>query len=492
MAASDVVIRVVGDSKQFDKTMGDVEKRADSLSDKMGSAGKKLSIGLTLPIVGAGIAAFNMASDVDESLSQVGTVFGDEAAGVIAASESMADAFSQAEFLAFAGNIGDIAQGLGFAREDSDDLAIGILDLGQDLASFKNIEADVAINAITSALTGERDSLKSMGIVINQAQVDQKAFELGLWDGEEALTAQMKAQATLALITEASANSIGDFARTSDGAANASRIASANFKDMAAGLGQQLLPIGTKIIKFAGDLILKFQNLNPNVKKFIVPLLGIVAAIGPLLLVGAKMITMWKKVKDAYVVLKLAMLANPFTAIAIAVAALVVLIVLNWDTIKEATTKVWEWIRDKFDAVVSFFAGLPARISAMTGGMFKGIANAFVAMINFLIGAWNDLSFTFPSITLPSFLGGKTVGGMVWDTPNIPLVPSFHQGGVFNSGRGQGLALLQDGETVLPRGAAGGIHITVNGFVGSESRLAAELDRILTRRLRRGALGFVA
>ena len=53
MAASEVVIKVVGDSKSFDKTMDGVDSRAASTAKQMASAGRALSAGLTLPIVAA-------------------------------------------------------------------------------------------------------------------------------------------------------------------------------------------------------------------------------------------------------------------------------------------------------------------------------------------------------------------------------------------------------------------------------------------------------
>ena len=631
--ADEVLIRVKGDAKSFNKAMDGVEKRSAAIAEKMGRVGRAMTMGVTLPIVAAGVAAFNMASDLDESISQVGTVFGDEAAGIIAASESMTDSFSQAEFLAMAGNLGDIAQGMGFAREESDDMATSVLTLAQDLGSFKNVPVEQAVQAITASLTGERESLKTLGIVINQAMVDQEALTSGLWDGEEALTAQMKAQATFQLLIADSANAIGDFDRTSEGAANASRIAAANFKDMAATLGTELLPMGTALIAWATDAISWFKKLSPEVKRFVVPVLGVVAAIGPLLIVGAKMAKMWKSVSDSFGELSKVMSINPWVLLAVAVVALVAIIVLNWDTISAYLLKVWdtikraassvfEWINEKFggiiallvglfkisplgllivhfdavksaaadvfevlktvftfvwdllvklfeksplgllvthfetvktvaatvwDAVrtafghiVTFFEGLftnspvglliehwdaineaagkipeivetafkdvlteigtwPADISKEALGMWNGIKDAFREALNWVIRKWNDLSFTFPSFTgdwnsrfLPG--GEFTVGGWHMSTKNVNPITSFHDGGVFQSGsgRGEGLALLQDGETVIPAGSSGGgVTINVSGFVGNETDLAREIDKLLTRRARLSSLGFV-
>lgn len=181
-------------------------------------------------------------------------------------------------------------------------------------------------------------------------------------------------------------------------------------------------------------------------------------------------------------------LAHPFIAIGAAVVGLAYLIYKNWDSIKEATAKVWGWItdrlsgfvrwiggvprsignalrttwdflyestgrvvgwvRDRFEGVVSFLAGLPRRILNFAGGMFDPILSAFRSMLRPLSSLWNrtmgTLTFKVPD-WIPGDLGGKEFG--------MPKFPEFHDGGVFKAtgGSQQGLALLQTGERVLSR-----------------------------------------
>jgi hypothetical protein len=118
-------------------------------------------------------------------------------------------------------DMGHIAQGFGFAQQASADFAIEITKLAGDLASFKNVGADRAAMAIMSAMTGEREQLKQLGIILRQLDVDQLALEKS---GKQ-LTSQLndmdRAYASLALITERAGIAIGDLARTSDSTANA-------------------------------------------------------------------------------------------------------------------------------------------------------------------------------------------------------------------------------------------------------------------------------
>jgi phage-related protein len=139
----------------------------------------------------------------------------------------------------------------------------------------------------------------------------------------------------------------------------------------------------------------------------------------------------------------------------------VVLIAKNWGKIKAGATAVKDWIVDKFNAVLSFIKGLPKKISSAASGMWDGIKNAFRGAINTIIGWWNNLSFTLPSVHIPGT--PFNVGGFTLSTPNIGRL---HGGGVVPGAPGsETLAMLQAGERVTPagRGAVTVIEIRSGG-----------------------------
>jgi tape measure domain-containing protein len=133
----------------------------------------------------------------------------------------------------------------------------------------------------------------------------------------------------------------------------------------------------------------------------------------------------------------------------------------------ELATKLLDWI-----------GGLPTQITDKAKGMFSGIANAFIAAINWIIRTWNGLSLQLPEIDthIPGI--GK-VGGFTLDTPDFPEIPSFHTGGVVPGRGGQDvLAMLQAGEVVVPRsgvaaGGAAGLGQVVQNFHGRDTRKLA-------------------
>lgn len=183
-------------------------------------------------------------------------------------------------------------------------------------------------------------------------------------------------------------------------------------------------------------------------------------ALGPIALVVAAVIAAvaliivhWDTIKDAIAAvfnwvkdnwpLLLAILTGP---IGLAVLA----IVKNWDTIKDAITAVKDWIVARWNDVVGFFTGIPGRISSIASGMWDGIKNAFRSALNWIIEKWNSLEFKIPGFKVgPVGFEGFTLG--------VPDIPKFHAGGVVPGAAGSDvLAVLQAGEIVLPPGARGG------------------------------------
>lgn len=140
--------------------------------------------------------------------------------------------------------------------------------------------------------------------------------------------------------------------------------------------------------------------------------------------IGDPVKKVWAWIKDNWP-LVLAIITGPLGWIVAAFVA-------NWDKIKKATSAVKDWIVDKFMSVFNFIKGLGAKFGQATRGMFDGIKNAFKGAINWIVGRWNNLSFTvgggsFMGFDIPSF----TIS-----TPNIPYLA---KGGVATS---SGLAIV--------------------------------------------------
>ena len=80
------------------------------------------------------------------------------------------------------GDTGDLLVGFGFTEDAALDLSKKVNELAVDLASFTNFSggAEGASLALTKALLGERESIKSLGIAITEADLKKFAADQGL------------------------------------------------------------------------------------------------------------------------------------------------------------------------------------------------------------------------------------------------------------------------------------------------------------------------
>lgn len=144
-------------------------------------------------------------------------------------------------------------------------------------------------------------------------------------------------------------------------------------------------------------------------------------------------------------------------------------IVSAWNAIytrvKSLVTNIINWVRNKWNGLISFFTSLPGKISRAVSGMFNGVKNAFRSALNWIIGKWNNFSF---SIGGGSFMG-VSIPRVTISTPNIPYLAS---GGVTT---GPTMAMIGEGaeqEAVLPLSKLDGMMRQVAG--SGETRVVLE------------------
>ncbi len=200
--------------------------------------------------------AITAASDMQETQSKTKIVFGDAADEVLAFGENAAEAMGMSNEAALAGAsvYGNLFRAMGITEEKSAEMSTTLVQLASDLASFNNMDPTEVLDKLRSGLSGEVEPLRTLGVNLNQVIIEQKAMELGIWDGVDALSAAQKAQASYALILEQTSLAQGDFERTSEGLANQQRIQAALQEDLAAIIGEYLLPAQTGLIESKNEL----------------------------------------------------------------------------------------------------------------------------------------------------------------------------------------------------------------------------------------------
>lgn len=235
---------------------------------------------------GAGIKkSIDAASNLNETVAKTKVVFGDasEAMEKNAAAAAKTMGLSKRAYLDSASALKLLLDAQGLNAEESTRWSETLTGLTADLASFYNASggAEEVSIALAAALRGEMEPARRFGIMLDDARVKAKAYEMGLYSGKGAIDANAKSQATLALIMEQTAVAQGDFARTADGAANSSRTASAQAENAAASFGQVLLPIYTRVVQVLGFLAEGFGKLPAPIQVAFVALAGFAALGGP-------------------------------------------------------------------------------------------------------------------------------------------------------------------------------------------------------------------
>lgn len=227
--------------------------------------------------------AAQAASDLAESQSKANVVFQDGIGVVTSFAETAATSVGLSEQAALeaTGTFGNLFTALGLTRGAAADLAPQVIQLGADLASFNNLGVEDTLERIRSGLVGEIEPLRSIGISFNAADVEARAFELGLQGANGELSEGAKVQARWSLIVEQSSNAAGDFARTSTGLANQQRILRAEFANAVTEAGEHLLPTLLDLVEVGREeLIPAFSQFTSQV---LPPLASAIVALLPAL-----------------------------------------------------------------------------------------------------------------------------------------------------------------------------------------------------------------
>lgn len=217
-------------------------------SDKAAFAINKMAVPAALAfgaIVTGGFKASQAASDFNETVSKSGIIFGEASIEIKNFANTAASSLglSKQAALDAAATMGIFGKSAGLAGADLSNFSIEMVKLSGDLASFHNANpADVAL-ALGAALRGEAEPIRKFGVLLNDAAVKAQAMKMGLYDGTGALDAQAKVLATQKLILQQTSDAQGDFARTSEGAANQQRILKAQVDNAKVAIGQAFLPI---------------------------------------------------------------------------------------------------------------------------------------------------------------------------------------------------------------------------------------------------------
>lgn len=252
----DLVVRFIGDTGSLGKSMDTLQGRFSGLQSSIATVAKA---GAAVGAVAWFKGAIDAASDLSETTSKVGVVFGKVAPQIqqFAATSTKALGQSKQAAMDAAATFATFGKGAGLSGDKLANFSTQMVTLASDMASFSNTSPEEAIEAIGAALRGENDPIEKYGVLLNEATIKQSALRLGLIKTtSEALTPQQKVLAAQAAILAQTSDAQGDFSRTSDGLANQQRILAAEWENTTAQLGERFLPVAKSVVGWMNNSML--------------------------------------------------------------------------------------------------------------------------------------------------------------------------------------------------------------------------------------------
>ena len=424
--------------KQSGSAMDDFQKKANK-------TGKSLTKNLTAPIVGAGVAIGGFVYKMTEMGDNLAKTSQKMGIGV----ESLQDWNYWAEINGMSTatlerGIGRLNQRIGRAATGNDKYAKAFEDLG---VSINDTEGN-----IRSTDDVMRDTIKSLQEIEDPALRSAAASEVF---GTKLARDLMPALNDGSLSIEEATAAMDKHGRITEEQAKASEEFQDALTDLKKEFGAIFLELGMQLIPLMQDVFLPllqehlipalrwlaerlqgiaewFMELSPAWQKIILLVIGLVAALGPALVFISKLIAVGKVLAAVFAVIASPLLLK--IALIAALIAGIVLLIKNFDKVRDVAVKVFKTIANV----------ARAGIQGVLDGIFKFINNA-MAIPNGLIKAANKI----PRVNIPLLKF------------NAPQIPKLATGGIVNSAT---LAEIGEGsspEAVVPLNEKG-----ISSFVG--------------------------
>lgn len=339
----------------------------------------------------------------------------------------------------------------------------------------------MAGNAVNLTFSGDASSLsRAMETVEREAVGVERAFN----DVEQQARATARAAGSSEEAFEGAARQAGRLGEGLDRASGASSMLSGGIGDVGGALteafgeehpigklGADMEKAGTIIMGVTGLLDLMILANMAAQASWVKTAASMAAArisiIATSIATGVATAAQW--------LWNIAMTANPIGLIIVGIAALVAAIIwiaTQTDWFQKAWTatwgaivayfhwvvgnyqKAWQLIVDGANWVVGIFRKIPGWIGSAFSTIYNVITAPFRAAFNAVSRLWNgtigQLSWTIPS-WVPG-VGGRSI--------SAPKLPTFHSGGTVPGPPGSAVvAVLQGGETIGARSAAGGRQV---------------------------------
>ncbi len=368
---NDLIVTIGAQTKQFDKALGSSMKKMQRFGMNTKKLGKSMTMGLTAPIAALGFTAVKAFDQQAKAIAQV-------EAGLKSTGATVGFTSKQLQQMA-----ADLQTKTIFGDEEI------LKDATSQLLTFTNIAGDqftrtqkVALDLATR-LDGDLKSASiQLGKALNDPIANLTALSRSGIQFSEDQKAVIKSLTESGRLAEAQTVILDELEKQYGGSAEAAAKAGTgglkqlanSFGDLQEEFGKIIMEFLPPVIDGLKNMLATFQNLSPEVKRFMVIGAGIAAALGPLLVILPSLIQGFMA------------LLSPIGLVIAAVVGLGIAIVTFADEIAPYITDV-----------INYFITLYNESSLLRGiiGGIKGtvqvVFDFFLFAVDAVIGAFQDL-----------------------------------------------------------------------------------------------------
>ena len=241
-----VVICTALDNKGFKQGISGLGGQLGGLKSVLGKLGGAISAAfVATKIVQFGKQAIELGSNIAEAQNVVDTAFGDMAYKIERFADTSIESFGMSKLSAkkTASTYMAMAKSMGIAENAASDMAISLTGLTGDVASFYNITQEEADTKLKSVFTGETETLKGLGVVMTQTNLDAYAMANGIGKTTSEMTQAELVALRYQYVTDQLGLAQGDFAKTSGSWANQTRILAEQWNEFMSNIGQALIKV---------------------------------------------------------------------------------------------------------------------------------------------------------------------------------------------------------------------------------------------------------
>lgn len=240
-----LILRINGASA-YTHTINKVTNVTNNYSNSIGGLTSMLA-----KFISAGFMAkftkdcIEAASNLQEVSNVMNVTFGRNAGLIDKWAKTQAASFGLSEKAGkeYAGLYGTMAKQFNITLDRATKMSIELTKLTGDVASFYNTTDKIASTKLKSIFTGETESLKELGVVMTETNLNAYALSKGIGKTVNQMSEQEKVLLRYGFVVEKLQHTQGDFQRTSDGWANSVRILKLNLENLRVEIGTQLLPV---------------------------------------------------------------------------------------------------------------------------------------------------------------------------------------------------------------------------------------------------------